>query len=84
LPSQYPIARSCAPDGSGLVADAFEAGHLGGLTRYVPFDLVDAVLAETDRVQRRVRLLPSRGWVYLLAGPRAVPTAGDTYACGAC
>jgi hypothetical protein len=32
----------------------------------VPFDVVDAVLAETGRTQQRVRMLPSRVVVYLL------------------
>src|SRR5689334_10421456 len=41
-------------------------GHLGELTRIVPFEMVDAVLAQTGTVQRRVRDLPSRVVVYLL------------------
>ncbi|MCA5894212.1 IS4 family transposase [Isoptericola sp. NEAU-Y5] len=41
-------------------------GHLGELTRLVPFEMVDAVLAAAVGVQRRVRLLPSRVVVYLL------------------
>jgi hypothetical protein len=36
------------------------------LTRIVSFDLVDAALENTGRVQRRVRVLPSRVVVYLL------------------
>jgi Insertion element 4 transposase N-terminal/Transposase DDE domain len=44
----------------------FAPGHLGELTRIVPFEMVDAVLAETARVQKRVRDLPSRVVVYLL------------------
>jgi hypothetical protein len=44
----------------------FAPGHLGELTQQVPFELVDAVLAETGAVQRRVRDLPSRVVVYLL------------------
>jgi hypothetical protein len=44
----------------------FAPGHLGELTRLVPFEMVDAALAETRRVQRRVRDLPSRVVVYLL------------------
>jgi hypothetical protein len=44
----------------------FAPGHLGELTRIVPFEMVDAVLAETGRVQQRVRDLPSRVVVYLL------------------
>jgi hypothetical protein len=39
---------------------------LGELTQQVPFEMVDAVLAETGTVQRRVRDLPARVVVYLL------------------
>jgi hypothetical protein len=47
----------------------FAPGHLGELTQQVPFEMVDAVLEETRRVQRRVRDLPARVVVYLvLAG----------------
>jgi hypothetical protein len=51
---------------SDHVIDPFTAGHLGELTQSVPFDLVDAVLAEAGGVQQRVRRLPSRVVVYLL------------------
>lgn len=44
----------------------FAPGHLGELTRIVPFELVDAVLAECGTVQRRLRKLPARVVVYLL------------------
>ncbi|MEV0849906.1 IS4 family transposase [Streptomyces sp. NPDC049954] len=44
----------------------FAPGHLGELTRIVPFEMVDAVLAETDAGQRRLRKLPARVVVYLL------------------
>jgi transposase IS4-like protein/DDE family transposase len=44
----------------------FAAGHVGELTRIVPFEMVDAALAETGATQRRVRDLPSRVVVYLL------------------
>lgn len=44
----------------------FAPGHLGELTRIVPFEMVDAVLAETGSVQRRLRVLPSRVVVYVL------------------
>lgn len=49
-----------------VAAGAFAPGHLGELTRIVPFEMVDAVLAETGAVQQRVRDLPSRVVVYLL------------------
>ncbi|MGC9544781.1 transposase domain-containing protein [Streptomyces sp. UG1] len=38
----------------------FAPGHLGELTKYIAFELVDAVLAETGAVERRFRALPSR------------------------
>jgi Insertion element 4 transposase N-terminal/Transposase DDE domain len=44
----------------------FGPGHLGELTQVVPFELVDAVLAETGRVQRRLRMIPSRVALYLV------------------
>ncbi|MER5264182.1 IS4 family transposase [Actinosynnema sp. NPDC002837] len=44
----------------------FAPGHLGELTRVVPFEMVDDVLATTGRTQARVRDLPSRVVVYLL------------------
>jgi hypothetical protein len=44
----------------------FAPGHLGELTQQVPFEMVDAVLEETCRVERRVRDLPARVVVYLL------------------
>ena len=49
-----------------MAAGPFAPGHVGELTRIVPFEMVDAVLAETGTVQRRVRDLPSRVVVYLL------------------
>lgn len=49
-----------------VAAGRFAPGHLGELTRIVPFEMVDAALAETGRVQTRVRALPSRVVVYLL------------------
>ena len=44
----------------------FAPGHLGELTQLVPFEMVDAVLEQTCRVERRVRDLPARVVVYLL------------------
>ncbi|MEU4482359.1 IS4 family transposase [Micromonospora sp. NPDC023966] len=44
----------------------FAPGHLGELTRLVPFEMVDDVLTATGRTQSRVRLLPARVVVYLL------------------
>lgn len=44
----------------------FAPGHLGELIQIVPFEMVDAVLAERGAVQRRLRKLPARVVVYLL------------------
>ena len=49
-----------------VAAGRFAPGHLGELTRIVPFEMVDAALAETGTVEKRVRDLPSRVVVYLL------------------
>ena len=57
----------CVIDRAVTVAGGrFAPGHLGELTQQVPFEMVDAVLEETRRVQRRVRVLPARVVVYLL------------------
>lgn len=44
----------------------FAPGHLGELTQQVPFELADAVLAETGTVQQRLRDLPSRVGLYFV------------------
>ena len=44
----------------------FAPGRLGEVTQQVPFEMVDAVLEQTCRVQRRARDLPARVVVYLL------------------
>lgn len=49
-----------------VAAGALAPGHLGQLTRLVPFEMVDDVLAGTGRCQRRIQLLPARVVVYLL------------------
>ena len=49
-----------------VAAGVFAPGHVGELTRVVPFELVDAVLEETGARERRLRLLPSRVGVYFL------------------
>ena len=49
-----------------VAAGVFAPGHLGELTQYLPFELVDDVLEQTRTVQRRLRDLPSRVGVYFL------------------
>ena len=58
-------------------AGAFAPGHLGELTRIVPFELADAVLEEVPGArERRVRLLPSRAGLYFLLAMCLFPRAG--------
>ena len=58
-------------------AGVFAPGHLGELTQIVPFDMVDAVLAESPpATQRRVRLLPARVTVYFLLAMSLFPERG--------
>jgi hypothetical protein len=49
-----------------VAAGPFAPGHLGELTRLIPFEMIDEVLAATRRTQQRIRLLPARVVVYLL------------------
>jgi hypothetical protein len=59
------------------VADGvFAAGHLGELTQYLPFELVDDVLEQTRTVQRRLRDLPSRAGVYFVLALGMFPGLG--------
>jgi hypothetical protein len=44
----------------------FAPGHLGELTRLIPFEMVDDALTSTRTTQQRLRDLPSRVVVYLL------------------
>ena len=59
-----------------VAAGAFAPGHLGELTRIVPFELVDSVLEETGARERRLRLLPSRVGVYFLLALVLFPRPG--------
>ncbi|WP_228122550.1 transposase domain-containing protein [Saccharothrix syringae] len=59
-----------------MAAGRFAPGYLGELTRVVPFDLVDAILAETRTVQWRLRDLPSRVGVYFLLAMCLFPEVG--------
>jgi hypothetical protein len=59
-----------------VASGVFAPGHLGELTQVVPFELVDAVLAETGTLQRRLRDLPSRVGVYFLLAMCLFPTLG--------
>ncbi|HEY7263970.1 MAG TPA: transposase domain-containing protein [Trebonia sp.] len=59
-----------------VAAGAFAAGHLGELTRVVPFELADAVVEEARARERRVRLLPSRAGVYFVLALCLFPQGG--------
>ena len=60
-----------------VAAGAFAPGHLGELTRIVPFELADAVLAEVPgATERRVRLLPSRVGLYFVLAMCLFPQPG--------
>jgi hypothetical protein len=56
----------------------FAPGHLGELTQYVPFELVDDVLDQMRMVQQRLRQLPSRIGVYFLLALALFPSLGYT------
>ena len=54
----------------------FAPGHLGELTQYLPFEVVDDILAQTKTVQRRLRDLPSRVGVYFVLALGMYPRLG--------
>jgi hypothetical protein len=59
-----------------LLRASSRPGHLGELTQYLPFELVDEVLEQTRTVQRRLRDLPSRTGVYFLLALGMFPRLG--------
>jgi len=59
-----------------VAAGAFAPGHLGELTRYLPFELVDDVLESTGAVQKRMRALPSRVGMYFVLTMTLFPGIG--------
>jgi hypothetical protein len=59
-----------------VAAGVFAPGHLGELTRIVPFEMADAVLEEARARERRVRLLPSRAGVYFVLALCLFPQDG--------
>jgi Insertion element 4 transposase N-terminal/Transposase DDE domain len=59
-----------------VAAGVFAPGHLGELTRYLPFELVDDVLAMTGAVQKRMRVLPSRVGMYFVLALTLFPGIG--------
>ena len=59
-----------------VAGGVFAPGHLGELTQYLPFELVDDVLEQTRTVQRRLRDLPSRAGVYFVLALGMFPRLG--------
>jgi hypothetical protein len=59
-----------------VAAGVFGPGHLGELTRLIPFELADAVLEETRTRERRLRMLPSRVGIYFVLGLGLFPRLG--------
>jgi len=59
-----------------VAAGVFGPGHVGELTRVVPFELVEAVLEETGAQEKRLRLLPSRVGVYFVLAMCLFPRPG--------
>jgi hypothetical protein len=59
-----------------VAAGVFAPGHLGELTQYLPFELVDDVLEQTRTVQHRLRDLPSRVGVYFVLALGMFPRLG--------
>jgi hypothetical protein len=51
-------------------------GHLGELTQYLPFELVEDVLEQTRARQERLRMLPSRVGVYFTLALALFPALG--------
>jgi len=78
LPAQSAICSAVSTITRTVTAAAgvFAPGHLGELTRYVPFELVDAVLAETGTTQQRLRGLPSRVGIYFVLALGLFPGLG--------
>ena len=59
-----------------VAAGVLAPGHLGELTRIVPLELADAVVAENGAGERRLRLLPSRVGIYFVLAMCLFPGTG--------
>jgi Insertion element 4 transposase N-terminal len=69
-------AMAALTDAVTAAEGVFGPGHLGELTQYLPFELVDGVLEQTRTVQQRLRLLPSRAGVYFVLALGLFPHLG--------
>jgi hypothetical protein len=80
LSAEVPLSEDCAISvvvrAIRCAAGVFAPGHLGELTQYLPFELVDCVLEDTRRTERRLRSLPSRVGVYFTLALCLFPAAG--------
>lgn len=59
-----------------VAAGVFAPGHLGELTRIIPFEMADAVLTDTGTHHRRLRSLPSRVGLYFVLALAMFPSLG--------
>jgi hypothetical protein len=59
-----------------VAAGVLAPGHLGELTRYLPFELADDVLESTGTTERRMRALPSRVGIYFVLAMTMFPGIG--------
>src|ERR671916_3435835 len=75
LPAQFVMTTTLTRTLT-VAAGVFAPGHLGELTRYLPFELVDDVLAQTRTMQQRLRALPSRTGVYFVLALGLFPEIG--------
>ena len=78
MPTGAPLSGPGVITREVAVADGvFAPGHLGELTRIVPCDRVDAVLAECGATQQRLRKLPARVVVWLLPAAALCEECGE-------
>src|SRR5260370_29714699 len=79
-PSEVPLraqsATTAVTHAVTVAEGIFGPGHLGELTQYLPFELVDDVLEQTRTMQRRLRVLPSRAGVYFVLALGMFPHLG--------
>ncbi|WP_017583379.1 IS4 family transposase [Nocardiopsis valliformis] len=76
MPDQYATTTTSATRTITVAAGIYAPGHLGELTRYLPFDLIDAALEHTRTQQQRLRRLPSRVGVYFVLALTLFPHLG--------
>jgi hypothetical protein len=70
------LSVKSAISGAARAVGVFAPGHLGELSRVIPHELVDAVLAECGCRDRRLRVLPVRVGVYFVLALCLFPEVG--------